>query len=111
VKNLNTVTFSRGEFVAVGDAGTIVTSSDGEKWVLRESGVRSPVLEVDEGNGILVAIGNLSSGDISQRGFLLASGNGFAWKTVLTRQIAFTHLKFQAGRVVAKQFGHELDLV
>src|SRR5215470_6955217 len=32
--------YGNGQFVAVGGAGTIVTSTDGTNWVLRESGSR-----------------------------------------------------------------------
>lgn len=105
-ERISAVTFYGEQFVAVGDAGTILTSSNGETWVSRESGVRFPLLEIAAGNGMFVTIGNLPSGDIFQRGFLLASRDGVAWEKVLTGQIAFTHVKFVGGRFVAQQFAN-----
>ena len=51
------VTYGGGMFVAVGNAGTFLTSPDGVNWTRRESGTGQPLFGVTYGNGTFVAVG------------------------------------------------------
>lgn len=56
---LNEVAYGDGVFVAVGNAGTIITSADGgATWTLRPSGTIHPLYGITCGNGIFVAVGD-----------------------------------------------------
>jgi hypothetical protein len=55
--SLNGVTYGNGRFVAVGNAGTILTSPDGVTWTQRDSGVAQNLNGVAYGNGLFVAVG------------------------------------------------------
>jgi hypothetical protein len=58
-------------FVAVGNAGTLLTSSDGTSWTKRTSGVTVNLNNVFYGNGIFVTVGD--------EGAILTSSNGIDW--------------------------------
>lgn len=49
------VTFDGNQFVAVGDRGIIVTSVDGKKWQLQNSGIASRLFSVEYGDGVYLA--------------------------------------------------------
>ncbi|MHB8523206.1 MAG: cell wall-binding protein, partial [Limisphaerales bacterium] len=66
---LSAVTYGNGEFVAVGDAGTIVTSPNGVAWTSRNSGTTNWLGSVAYGNGRFVAVGNAT----------LTSPDGIGW--------------------------------
>ncbi len=51
------VTCGNGTFVAVGNAGTFLTSRDGVTWTRRDSGTGQPLFGVTYGNGTFVAVG------------------------------------------------------
>jgi hypothetical protein len=53
------VTYAESLFVAVGAAGTILTSSDGTTWTSRTSGTTSNLYDVTYGNNRFVAVGGL----------------------------------------------------
>jgi HYDIN/CFA65/VesB-like, Ig-like domain len=69
-QTLHAVTYGNGSFVAVGDGGTIVTSSDGITWTPRTSGSTNDLLAVAYGNSAFVAVGT--------KGTILVSGAGVA---------------------------------
>src|SRR5690348_3246639 len=52
--------FGGGQFVGVGSYGTIVTSTDGVSWVVRNSGTHLNLTAITFGNGLFVA---MASGD------------------------------------------------
>ena len=68
---LNGVAYGNGRFVAVGDNGTIVTSSNGVDWTLGQSGVSLHL------NTILFADGRFAAGGNS--GVILWSDDGVNW--------------------------------
>ncbi len=55
--DLQAVTYGGGQFVAVGDNGTILTSPDGLTWTPRTSGTTFTLFAVTYGNGRYVAVG------------------------------------------------------
>jgi hypothetical protein len=55
--DLKGVAYAQGKFVAVGDEGTIITSSDGVKWVERETGTDYGLRAVAYGNRTFVVVG------------------------------------------------------
>ena len=68
---LRAVTYGNDAFVAVGFSGTILTSSDGNKWTKRKSGTKKHLGNVAFGNGIFVAVGN--------NGTVLTSPDATSW--------------------------------
>ncbi|MFZ5522749.1 MAG: WD40/YVTN/BNR-like repeat-containing protein [Pseudomonadota bacterium] len=69
---LRSVTQSAGTFVAVGDAGTILSSTDGVTWNARTSGTVANL------NGIAHGTGYVAVGDSST---ILTSSDGNTWTT------------------------------
>ena len=63
----------RGQFVAVGEGGTILTSPDGTAWTKRTSGNSLWLVGVGFGNGLFVVVGDL--------GTILTSPDGITWTT------------------------------
>ncbi len=61
--------YEEGIFVTVGDAGTILTSSDGMTWIRRNSGTARNLKGVTYGNGIFIAVGEA----------ILTSPDGIIW--------------------------------
>src|SRR5688572_21734649 len=58
---LNGVAYGNGMYVAVGESGTVVTSSDGTNWVHRSLGdTNAELLSVTHGGGRFVAGGRES---------------------------------------------------
>jgi hypothetical protein len=69
--DLKGVAYAQGKFIAVGDEGTLLTSSDGVKWMERETGTDYGLNAVAYGNGTFVVVGNL--------GTILTSTTGKVW--------------------------------
>jgi hypothetical protein len=69
--NLQSVTYGNGQYVAVGDTGTILTSSDGLVWTSRTSGIITRLWSVTYGNGLYVTVGDSAR--------ILTSANGINW--------------------------------
>jgi formylglycine-generating enzyme required for sulfatase activity/sugar lactone lactonase YvrE len=68
---LKAVAYGNNQFVAVGDAGTMVTSSDGTNWTSRPSGASATLWKVVYGNHRFVVVGD--------GGTLLSSPDGITW--------------------------------
>jgi len=66
------ITYGLKTFVAVGEYGTIFSSSDGISWVRRESGTFSDLFDVAYGNGTFVAVG-------WDDGIIVTSNDGVTW--------------------------------
>lgn len=64
-----------GGLVAVGDGGTILTSTDGVTWTPRDSGTTVSLCGVTFGEGHFVTVGD--------NGCVLLSSNGATWSSVL----------------------------
>jgi hypothetical protein len=70
--NLNGVAYGNGRYVAVGDQGTIETSTDdGRTWTAEPSGVTADLRAVVYGGGLFVAVGS--------GGVVLTSPDGVGW--------------------------------
>jgi hypothetical protein len=92
--NLYAVAWGNGQFVAVGDAGTIVTSTDGTNWILQQSGTQLRLSGVAYGDGLYVAVGDA--------GTKLISGDGVSWAQYeLGTQQYSSSIAFGDGRFVA----------
>lgn len=65
------IAYAFGQYVAVGDAGTIVTSSNLLAWTLRSSGTINRLEGIVAGNNMLVAVG--------AKGTILTSSDGVGW--------------------------------
>jgi hypothetical protein len=65
--------FGNGIFVAVGDGGTIVTSTDGMSWTPEVSGSSELLFNVAFGDGTFVVVGG------SQQGVIFTSTDGVNW--------------------------------
>src|ERR1051326_515565 len=88
------VAYGNATFVAVGTAGTIITSSDGITWTSRTSGTTNTLYAVTFADSVFAAAGD--------GGTILTSSDGIAWTsrvsgtTNLLRGIAFTNDRFIA---------------
>jgi hypothetical protein len=65
------ITYGNGMFVAVGQGGTILTSTGGTNWTARSSGTGAILADVTYGNGTFVAVG--------YGGRFVTSTNGINW--------------------------------
>ena len=72
--DLAAVTYGNGIFVAVGGAGTILTSPDGVTWTQRVSGDYTLLNAVTHGNGTFIAVG--------ENGTILTSQDGVTWTKI-----------------------------
>src|ERR1051325_4207560 len=65
---LNNVVFVNGNYISIGELGTILTSTDGTNWVRRESGTTDTLRDCAYGAGRYVVVGDfgtvLSSTDL-----------------------------------------------
>jgi hypothetical protein len=71
---LSAVVYAEGAFVAVGQAGTIVRSTDGLAWSPVTSSTTHPLHDVGYAAGRFVAVGGLDTGRI------LISDDGMSWR-------------------------------
>jgi len=71
--NISSFTVFIYKFVAVGNSGTILTSTDGTTWTSRTSGTTQHLTDVTYGNSTYVAVGN--------SGTILTSTDGTTWTT------------------------------
>lgn len=69
--NLKSIALANGLFVAVGDSGTIKTSTDGVAWVAQKSGVRYSLNSVAYGRALFMIVGD--------SGLVLTSSDGITW--------------------------------
>jgi hypothetical protein len=65
------ICYGNGTFVAVGEPGSLYTSSDGETWTWRNSGENQSLGDVAFGGGAFVAVGG--------GGTILSSPDGVTW--------------------------------
>ena len=75
---LSGVAYGGGQFVAVGNGGTILTSPDGVTWTSRTSGDPRNFLSVTHGGGTFVAVGS-SFHPSSWPGMVYTSPDGITW--------------------------------
>ncbi len=68
---LHNVVFANGGFIALGEVGTILSSTDGTNWVRQASGVTTDLRDCAYGNGRYVIVGDF--------GTILTSTNGIVW--------------------------------
>jgi hypothetical protein len=74
--HLRAATFGNGRFAAVGEAGTIVTSTDGVNWTPQRSGTESQLNGVVFGSDRFVAVGRPGP---DQFAVILTSKDGVNW--------------------------------
>lgn len=93
-RQLNAVIFGHGLFVAAGEAGTLLSSPDGERWSLLASGHPATLNAVAYGFGRLVAVG--------QSGTIFTSADGQRWMELSLPDAAdLTDVAFGNGRFLA----------
>lgn len=94
VRTLRGVTSTGAQLVAVGDTGTILTSTTGAAWTLRPSGTTNILFSVAAGPNLLVAVG--------AQGTLRVSADAATWTTVTsTATGAFYGAAYGGGKFVA----------
>ena len=79
---LRAITCGNNQLVAVGDAGTILTSPDGLAWTERASGTADNLYGATYGNKMFVAVGGLYRAD--SEGVILTSPDGHNWTRILS---------------------------
>lgn len=92
-QNLWGVCYAGGQFVAVGEGGTIITSPDGSTWTKRVSGNSLWLVSVGYGNGLFVVVGDL--------GTILTSPDGVTWTTRRTGGTRINAVTFGNGIFLA----------
>jgi len=70
---LRAIAFGGGTFVAAGDGGKVLTSSNGITWASQSTGISNALNGVSFGHGQFVAVGSA--------GLVMTSGDGAAWAT------------------------------
>jgi len=88
----NSVLYADGRFVAVGDAGTVITSTNGVAWRASPSATPRVLLAVAYGDGQYVAVG----GHPWDEGWCLTSTDATTWST----QILSAGVRFGGNDVV-----------
>lgn len=101
--NLFDVAFGNGLFVAVGNAGTIVTSPDGDIWTARTSGINPGFASIAFGNGAFVAV-TLEFAGGQYVSTAVRSTNGIDWTPVDIGVAAVNRIVFGNGKFVATAF-------
>ncbi len=94
--DLNGVVYAGGQFVAVGDNGTILTGPDGSTWTSRTSPTGNDLYSVAYGNSRFVAVGNAGSA--------IYSSDGVTWSNSSLTGLAALHwggVIYGNGRFVA----------
>src|SRR5882672_5353565 len=71
--HLRAIAFGGGTFVAAGDGGKVLTSSNGITWASQSTGISNALNGVSFGHGQFVAVGSA--------GLVMTSGDGAAWAT------------------------------
>ena len=94
---LRAVTYGGGQFVAVGDSGTVLTSPDGQTWTSQSSGTTDTLYDVTygaaAGAGRFVAVGGQTA---------LMSPDGASWEsTALANANGLRAVTFGAGYFAA----------
>ncbi|MEY2879187.1 MAG: hypothetical protein RLZZ15_1567, partial [Verrucomicrobiota bacterium] len=93
-EKLLSVTFGSGMFVAVGDAGRILTSADGKTWTAITSAATKAFRAVAFGSGQFVAVG--------EAGTIFTSSNGTTWtNATVTTSASLGAVAFGNGVFVA----------
>ena len=76
--SVSTITTTSGLYVAVGQSGKILTSSDGTSWTSRTSGTSSNLVGVTYGdNKFFTMLGTMGS----SIGTVITSSNGTSWSS------------------------------
>ncbi|MBP1962491.1 S-layer homology domain-containing protein [Paenibacillus aceris] len=76
VPALNAIVYGNSKYVAVGDTGTVVTSSDGTNWSINSTAISEYKLtSVTYGNGVFVAVDEIGT-------IYLSTTNGASWTSV-----------------------------
>jgi hypothetical protein len=90
--NLYGVTFGNGKFVAVGDSGVVLTSTDGANWVLRVGATNQVILNaVTYGSNGFVAVGSTKPFSGNGQPAVWTSPNGIAWTP---QDVSFANMDF-----------------
>jgi hypothetical protein len=77
---LNVVAYGGGQFVAVGEGGTILTSPDGSNWMSRVSGTTQTLHGVTFGLNRFIVVGHREPSPFSD-GIALTSPDGIDWES------------------------------
>jgi hypothetical protein len=96
------VAYGNGTWVAVGTDGAVMTSTDGEEWILLEDAPVRDWRAVSYGNGRFVAVGVTSDASL-RTSVAMTSTNGIDWVVGTTPDIAirWNSVVFGNGRFVA----------
>ena len=93
------VTYSKGQFAAVGKEGTVITSTDGKEWTKRNSGTRQTLRGIiQDESGKFVAVG--------KEGTIITSTDGKKWtKRISNTELDILGITYGKGKFVA--VGHK----
>ncbi len=88
------VEYGSGQFVSVGDLGSILTSPDGVAWTAQPTVVRTNLSAITYGGGAFVAVGD--------GGTILRSANGLVWSVAQQGiEVPLKSIAYGNGRFIA----------
>ena len=90
---MNDVSYKNYTYVAVGQLGAIVTSSDGQEWNPSNSGTLNHLYGITSGNGLFVAVGN--------NGTIVTSINGDSWSLSNVGMFTLNDITYGNGLFIA----------
>jgi hypothetical protein len=93
------VFFLNGNFIAVGNSGLLLTSSDGITWTTRTSGLTSHLMTADYVNGIYVIAGSYTPNNLAY------SSNLTSWTTKTVASSNITRIAHIGNRFVVSLDG------
>jgi hypothetical protein len=102
-----------GVTVAVGQSGTVITSTDGSEWRTSHTGEEHWLMDVVWGNGLFVAVGGRSMSEFGPPSFgvVLTSSDGFNWvERHRTGELSLEAVAWTGLRFVAVGIGNEVLL-
>ena len=77
--SINDVTYGNSTYVAVGQSGKILTSSDGTSWTSRTSGTTSSPIGITYGNSKFLTLTGTMDNGTANTATVLTSANGTSW--------------------------------
>ncbi len=91
--------FTGSKFIAVGNDGRILASSDGQNWDIVQLNENYVLYNVIYKNGTFVAVGGIWNSDLKSNGLILTSEDGINWEVKeLKSDPPFTKIIYQYGK-------------
>ena len=94
---LTGITYGNSTFIAVGEAGAILTSADSKTWTTQTLEVSDDITGITYGDNKFVAVGTF--------GTVFTSSDGTTWDTPISTSIGWNGVTYGNGKFVAVGYG------